>query len=67
MKEILVKVKEYEDLLKDLQKYFYKSVECRVTTELEHKKWIAKINDVLFNPPTQENMENLGIGLDVAQ
>ena len=67
MKEILVKIKEYEDLLKDIQTYFYKSVECRVTTELEHKEWIAKINNVLFNPPKRENMRDLGIELEAVQ
>ena len=45
------KIKEYEDLLKDIQMYFYKSVECRVLTAQEHKLWVEKINKVIYNPP----------------
>ena len=50
-KDMILKIKQYEDLLKDVQMYFYRSVDCRVQTEQHHKEWIEKINKVLYEPP----------------
>jgi hypothetical protein len=55
MKEVILKLQEYENLLKDIQVYFYKSVECRVQTQNEHVGWINKINDVLFKKPVNKH------------
>jgi len=55
MKEVILKLQEYENLLKDIQVYFYKSVECRVATQNEHIAWINKINDVIFTEPKNKN------------
>jgi hypothetical protein len=65
--KMIHKLKEYEDLLKEIQTYFYKDVVCRVkqgvppaiaagyasclNTAIAHREFIDKINNVLFNPP----------------
>ena len=54
MIDIILKLKEYEDLLKELQTYFYCDVVCKVLTNKEHRQFIGKINDVLYNPPTHK-------------
>jgi hypothetical protein len=51
MIDTIHKLKEYEDLLKEIQTYFYKDVVCRVSTSIAHREFIDKINNVLFNPP----------------
>lgn len=52
-KDMILKIKQYEDLLKEIQVYFYKSVECRVLTAQEHKSFVEKINKAIFDPPTK--------------
>ena len=49
--EMITKIKEYEDLLKEIQVYFYKSVECRVKTAQENRAWVERINNVIYNKP----------------
>lgn len=49
--EIITKIKEYEDLLKEIQVYLYKSVECRVKIAQEHRGWVERINNVIYNKP----------------
>ena len=45
------KIKEYEDLLREIKLYFYKTVDCRVETALHHRSWVEKINKVIYNAP----------------
>ena len=49
--EMITKIKEYEDLLKEIQVYFYKSVECRVKTAQETRAWVERNNNVIYNKP----------------
>ena len=53
--KMIHKLKEYEDLLKEIQTYFYKDVVCRVSTAIAHREFIDKINNVLFNPPITQS------------
>ena len=50
--DILHKLQEYEQLLKEIQTYFYNDVICRVATTNDHRDFIDKINNVIYNKPT---------------
>jgi hypothetical protein len=50
--DILHKLQEYEQLLKEIQTYFYNDVICRVSTTNDHRDFIDKINNVIYNKPT---------------
>ena len=52
---MILKLQEYENLLKEIQTYFYGDVVCRVLTATEHRQFIGKINDVIYNPPNHSH------------
>ena len=62
MKEVILKLQEYENMLKEIQSYLF---DCPVTAQNEHIAWINKINDVLFTKP--KNTHNLANSPDANQ